>query len=190
MYSQLGQRICPGPAGVDDNQRLAEGFSMPAEAETGPDLQGTARHDQGIGALEGFHTAPDPLHGHIAAEKDDIGFQYPPAVSAGGDVDGIDQPGSDIRVSVRERGPGPRLNVWIIHQELPLYRLSGVTASTRQALHAVQSPVQVRYLSAAGPLVQPVDVLGDQQFDTALAFKSRQGQVGPVRPRIAYRRPA
>ena len=41
---------------------------VPAEPETGPDLQGTARHDQGICSLEGIHAVPDPLTWHVAAE--------------------------------------------------------------------------------------------------------------------------
>ncbi len=61
---------------------------------------------------------------------------------------------------------------------------------TAQTLHAVQASVQVDHRTAAGPLMQAINILRDHQAHHALLLKRGERPVSHVAARVSYGGPA
>ncbi|MNF71770.1 hypothetical protein D3C84_537270 [compost metagenome] len=81
-----------------------------------------------------------------------------------------------------------QVGVLCFHQVLD--RIALAVPAAIQAQHPVQTAVEFDHVTAAGLVVQGVDVLGDQPSDLPRALQASQGVVGFVRLRQTHPRPA
>ncbi|MNL01004.1 hypothetical protein D3C87_1214570 [compost metagenome] len=81
-----------------------------------------------------------------------------------------------------------QVRVLCFHQVLD--RIALAVPAAIQAQHPVQTAVEFDHVTAAGLVVQGVDVLGDQPADLLRALQTGQGVVGHVRLCQSHPRPA
>ena len=109
---------------------------------------------------------------------------------AGGDGEGGEIDAVEIGVAVGRDGGVEREPFGIQPFELVLQRLARRDALAAHAADVIDAAMQVDHRCAAGGLMQPVDVLGQQDLALAHRLEPRQRAMGVVRPGPADAPPA
>jgi hypothetical protein len=179
-----------GAAEVDGGDGLAGAGRRLDEAETRIDHQRRADDQHRVGVFEMAHRRLDPVARHVLAEEHDVGLEDAAAMRAGGDGEGRKIDAVEIGVAVRrddglEREPSRVQSFESFLQRLP--RRDDVAA---HAADTVEAAVQVDHRFAASGLMQPVDVLGQQDLALADRLEPRQRAVRVIRPGAADAPPA
>ena len=153
---------------IHRSDRLAQTRSRAREAITREHHQRRTDHEHRIGRIEMRRRALHAFTLHVLAEEHDIGFQKVPATRAIVHAERREVEPFKIGIAVGRIERIERQPRRIQRFELVLKRIARHAQIARETAHAIEPPVQIDHVAAAGGLMQPVDVLGQQYFDTSL----------------------
>lgn len=131
--------------------------------------------------MQRLHAGIHALSWHVFAKEHYVRLQHAGAMRAGRHVETGEIPSVQIGVAVRcvsgvEIRPGR-----IQAQQFALEISPCKAPFADQATHLIQSTMQIDHVFAAGRLVEPVDVLGQQQRELALPFQPGERMMGRIR---------
>src|SRR5271170_2868474 len=187
---QRQEGVGAGSTEIDRGHRFSSAGRPLDEAEARIDHERGADDQHGVGFIEMPRGRIDPVARNVLAEKHHIRLEHAAAAPAGRHVKGREIGAVEVCVAVGRFRCVQIEPVGVQPAEVVLQLFAGRSQLAIHAADKIDPAVQVDHPRVAGRLMQPVDVLGENELDSAHRLEPGQGAMSVVRPRLANAPPA